>query len=145
MNGLNLATEPYVNLETYRKTGVAVKTPVWVALHNGAGYVFSAGDAGKIKRLRNNPAVSLAACDFRGNVHGPWVAGTACIVTDTAEISAAYAAFDLKYGLRMKLTNLLSRLTGRYARRAMIAISLTDEPSKGASTGSSTGTSTGTS
>jgi hypothetical protein len=42
------ATEKYVNLATYRRNGVEVKTPVWIAELAGRYYVFSAGDAGKI-------------------------------------------------------------------------------------------------
>lgn len=134
-SALDLAVEPCVSLATRRKTGVEVKTPVWVALHDGAGYVFSAADAGKVKRIRNFPGVRLAACDMRGKVHGPWVAGTARIVTDEHEIRAMYVEFDRKYGFRMRLTNFFSRLTGRYQRRAIIAITLDDEPPGGESSG----------
>ena len=41
-----------------RRNGNAVETPVWFAEHAGKLYVFSAGDAGKVKRLRNSPRAS---------------------------------------------------------------------------------------
>ena len=31
-------------------------------------------DAGKIKRIRNNPRVNIAPCDMRGGLKGSWVA-----------------------------------------------------------------------
>jgi hypothetical protein len=60
------ATEKYVSLATYRQNGVEVNTPVWIAKVAGRYYVFSAGDAGKVKRIGATSRVRLAACDFRG-------------------------------------------------------------------------------
>ena len=45
---------PYVSLATFRRSGDAVRTPVWMAPADGAHYVFSAGNAGKVKRLKNS-------------------------------------------------------------------------------------------
>jgi uncharacterized protein len=59
------AAEKYVSLATYRRNGVEVKTPVWIAKVAGRYYVFSAGDAGKVKRIRATPRVRLAPCDWR--------------------------------------------------------------------------------
>src|ERR1700728_3446100 len=74
------ATEKYVSLATYRRSGIEVKTPVWVAEVARRYYVFSAGDAGKVKRIRATPRVRLAACDVRGEVRGPWIEAHARIV-----------------------------------------------------------------
>lgn len=119
------ASEPYVNLATFRKSGVAVRTPVWIAAYDGRYYVFSAGDAGKVKRIRNDGRVQLAPCDVRGKLKGEWIDGHARVVEDSAEIERMYPAFMRKYGWQMRLGNLFSRLTGRYDRRAIIAIELT--------------------
>jgi PPOX class probable F420-dependent enzyme len=59
------AADKYVSLATYRRNGVEVKTPVWIADVSRLYYVFSAGDAGKVKRIRATPRVRLAACDVR--------------------------------------------------------------------------------
>ena len=118
--------EPYVNLATYRKDGREVRTPVWIAVHEGISYVFSESRAGKVKRIRATQRVSLAACDVRGNVKSDWVEGSARIVEDQAEIDAMYPAFSRKYGWQMWVLNLLARLAGRYNKRAIIAIRLQD-------------------
>ncbi len=115
-------SDPYISLVTYRKSGAEVATPVWVAEHNGLGYVFSAKNAGKVKRLRNNSEVKYASCDMRGKLMGPWSAGTGTLVTDQAEIDAMYEAFTAKYGWQMRITNFMSRLSGRYYQRDVIAI-----------------------
>ncbi len=69
--------EKYLNLESYRKTGVGVLTPVWFARRGEIFYAYSLANAGKVKRIRNNPRVRLVPCDFRGNPKGRWVEGAA--------------------------------------------------------------------
>jgi uncharacterized protein len=75
----------YLNLETYRKSGNGVRTPVWFAfapIEAGATkiYVYATADSGKAKRLRRNGAVKIAPCDARGKVTGPWIDARASIV-----------------------------------------------------------------
>lgn len=62
---------------TFRRTGVGVATPVWVARDGDELVIWSARDTGKVKRIRNNGAVELAECDYRGKPHGEVVKGTA--------------------------------------------------------------------
>ncbi|UCE85630.1 MAG: PPOX class F420-dependent oxidoreductase [Deltaproteobacteria bacterium] len=119
-----LDRESYINLGTYRRNGKVVDTPVWFAEHGGRLYVFSAGDAGKVKRLRATPRIRVAPCDVRGTLRGDWIEGTGRRVEDPRLIEAAYAALLRKYGLLMRLTNLLSRLTGRIERRAILELSV---------------------
>jgi len=118
------ATETYVSLATYRRNGVEVRTPVWIAALAGRYYVFSAGNAGKVKRIRVNSRVRLAACDVRGTVRGGWMDGEARIVSDPALIVAVRTALRKKYGLLMRLTDLMATITGRMQRRAYIEIRL---------------------
>jgi PPOX class probable F420-dependent enzyme len=68
------ARAKYLNLETFRKTGVGVRTPVWFAqdvLHSAPTitvfYIYSEADAGKVKRIRNNPKVRSWDCPVRGD------------------------------------------------------------------------------
>jgi uncharacterized protein len=121
------ATEKYVSLATYRRNGAEVKTPVWIAQRAERYYVFSAGDAGKVKRIRATPRVRMAACDLRGNVHSDWIGGRARIVADPALINAVRRALKAKYGLLMRLTDVMATLTGRIRRRAYIEIELAAE------------------
>jgi hypothetical protein len=120
------ATEKYVNLATYRRNGVEVKTPVWIAELAGRYYVFSAGDAGKIKRIRATPRVQLAACDARGKVRSAWIEARARIVLEPALIAGVRKAFRRKYGLVMLVTDVMATMTGRMRRRAYIEIELAD-------------------
>jgi hypothetical protein len=99
-----------------------VATPVWFAPVEGTLYVFTAGDSGKVKRLRRSPRARIAPCDARGRVHGAWRDATARLVTDPAVIRRAEAALREKYGVQKWLLDLGSRLTGRIRRRVFIAI-----------------------
>jgi hypothetical protein len=120
------ATEKYVSLATFRRNGVDVKTPVWIAQVAGHFYVFSAGDAGKVKRIRTTPRVRLAACDVRGNVHSAWIEARARIVLDPALIGRVRTALRAKYGLLMRLTDAAATMTGRIRQRAYIEIEMAD-------------------
>ena len=118
---------PYVNLATFRKTGVPVPTPVWAAPDGSTLYVFSAGGAGKVKRLKNSSRAQLARCDARGKLLGGWLDANAYLVVGSEEIGRALAALRRKYGWRMVLADLGSRLTGRYHKRAYIRVELTGD------------------
>jgi PPOX class probable F420-dependent enzyme len=123
-----LADETYISLETFKKDGTGVKTPVWAAPLDGTLVVFSAGDAYKVKRLRRDPRVRVAACDVRGNVRGEWQGGTGRIIEDTAHVERALAALRAKYGWQMKVGDFFSGITGRKARRAYLELSFPSAP-----------------
>ena len=120
-----LAGQRYMSLSTYRKNGAEVATPVWFAAADGKLYVFTAGDSGKVKRLRSSPRVRVAPSDARGYVRGPSHAGNARVMTDRAAIEHAHAAMRAKYGWQVVLVDFFSRLTGRLQKRAWIEIELT--------------------
>src|SRR5262245_66429671 len=78
----------YISLETFRKNGQGVQTPVWFVLHNDAFYVYTEADSWKVKRIRNNPRVRVAVCGIRGKVRGPWLDATASIVEGNERLVA---------------------------------------------------------
>lgn len=121
---LPLPKARYLSLKTFRKDGRAVATPVWFALEGSTIYLFSAGDAGKVKRLRNNPQVQVAPCDVRGKRLGEWQSGRGALVTDPTAQALGYGALRGKYGWQMALLDGISRLAGRYRQRALVAIHL---------------------
>ena len=109
----------YLSLETFKRDGTGVPTPVWFAENGDTFYVYTLADAWKVKRIRNNPQVRIAPCDMRGNVKGNWVEAHARIV-DAKEAEAGQQLLDKKYGWQKKIANFLSGLRGN--KRAVIAI-----------------------
>ena len=63
----------YLNLESYRKNGAGVRTPLWFAEEGGVLYIYSTADSGKVKRIRNHPQVRIVPSDIKGNPLGEWV------------------------------------------------------------------------
>jgi PPOX class probable F420-dependent enzyme len=115
-----LERQQYANLFTYRKSGEAVKTPIWFALHNGKAYVMTGADAGKVKRIRNNNQVEIGPADRAGKPLGATVTATARIL-DEAEIAIAKEALDKKYGLFKAVFDFFGTLSGM--QRAYLEIS----------------------
>ncbi|MEK6320081.1 MAG: PPOX class F420-dependent oxidoreductase [Acidobacteriota bacterium] len=115
------AGQKYLNLESYRKNGKAVATPVWFAEEAGVLYIYSLADAGKVKRIRNDQRVRVVPCDVRGKLKGEWVQARARIL-DGAEAAKGHQLLDKKYGLLKKVGNVFSKLMKR--ERVVIAIEL---------------------
>lgn len=88
----------YANLFTFRKSGDAVKTPVWFALRDGKAYVMTTMDSGKVKRIRNNGRVLIGPSDRGGRPLGPTVEARARLLAPE-DIAVAKDALDEKYGL----------------------------------------------
>ncbi len=119
-----LAAERYVSLVTFRRNGKGVPTPIWIAHLGDKLYAFTDGTSAKMKRLKVNDRVQIAACDARGNLRGELADGHARKVDDPAVIDRALAALTQKYGWQMSVLNVFSRLFERIERRAYIEISL---------------------
>lgn len=119
-----LAAERYISLVTFRRNGIGVPTPLWIAEADGKLYAFTDGTSAKMKRLKVISRIQLAACDARGKVKGEYVDGHARRVEDPAIMERALAALSRKYSWQVSLLNLFSRLFGRIGRRAFIEITL---------------------
>lgn len=116
------AEERYVSLETYRRSGKEVRTPVWIAKAEDCYYVFSEGKAGKVKRIRANGKARFAACTSRGDIRSDWLESKARIVAEAEIIERAYVALREKYGWQMKFGDVFSKLIGHYDKRAIIEL-----------------------
>ena len=123
------ADAKYLNLRSFKKDGQPVDTPVWFALLDERAVVFTDGTSYKVKRIRRNPRVEIARCDFSGKVLGPWVPGTCrTIEEDKDRLARAYRALNQKYGLLMRLGTFFSTLAGRVKRRLILEIALEPQP-----------------
>jgi len=118
------ADAPYVSLRTFRKNGVPVDTPVWCAPADDKLYVFSAGSAGKVKRIRNSSRSEICVCDVRGKVLGRWYACSTIEFKDPEQVNQALRALHRKYRWQMKIADWGARLTGKYSKRAYLCITI---------------------
>jgi PPOX class probable F420-dependent enzyme len=116
------ANRRYLNMETYRKTGKPVATPLWFAEENGTLYVYSLANAGKVKRIRNNPKVRIVPCDMRGRPKGNWNEAKARLLMDEPGATLADQLLNQKYGWMKKIGDVFSKVMQR--RKVVIAIDL---------------------
>ncbi len=114
------AGHKYLNLETFKKSGEGVKTPIWfaadpandLASDSARLYVYTTGNSGKVKRIRNNPRVRIAPCDMRGNLLGEWVEARAEILT-RAEAAYGDRLLNKKYFPWKQLLNFFASFRRR--------------------------------
>lgn len=92
----------YIRLETFKKNGQAIPTPVWFVVEDDMLYVRSYANSGKVKRMRNNSRVLVAPSDALGKAHGVTIEGTALRVNADLEIKISQLLYR-KYGL-MKMS-----------------------------------------
>ena len=97
---------------------------MWIAGKDRLYYIFSKGNAGKVKRIRANGRTRLAACDNRGKISSEWIDGRGRIVAEPEILQRAYEMFRRKYGWRMKIVDFFAKLSGRYQKRAMLEIEI---------------------
>ena len=115
------ADQKYLNLESFKRDGTPVQTPVWFAEEQGVLYVYTLANAGKVKRIRRNARIRIAPCTMRGKVIGPWVEAEATIV-DATTAAHGHALLRQKYGWLKGIGNVFSRLLHR--ERVVIAMQL---------------------
>ena len=119
----SIAQHAYLSLATKKRDGHWVWTPIWVAqVANGALVAFSAGDAGKVKRLRNFSDIQVKPCTASGKPLGDASPGAARLTTDANECAEAYQALYAKYGWQIKALDFVSRLSGNFHKRQVLVI-----------------------
>jgi hypothetical protein len=104
MNTNNQFTkQKYINIETFRRNGEGVSTPVWFVQDEHALYVKTEATSGKAKRIRNNGKINVAPCKMDGRLAGVWVPAEAHELTDPMDILRVNSLLKRKYGLLKKL------------------------------------------
>ena len=106
------ANQQFINVETFRRNGQGVRTPVWFVEDGGTLYVRTADNSWKVKRIRNNPRVRVMPCDMRGGPKGEWVEGQARFAT-ADEDKRVGQLLTKKYGLQKTLLEVMSKLQRR--------------------------------
>jgi uncharacterized protein len=88
----------YISLATFRKSGVAVHTPIWFAEDDNKLYFMTNSKLGKVKRIRNNPQVKIAPSTIRGKINGPEFPATVRVM-QPEEFARVRRLINAKYWL----------------------------------------------
>lgn len=116
----------YLSLTTYRRDGTPVATPVWFVWNDGTIYVQTDADSGKVKRIRNDPRVTVAPCSATGKLRADPLGARAEILpdpelADVRRMIAQKYRFDLIF---IKPVRALQRLFKRAPKSAEIALAI---------------------
>ncbi|MGH3644457.1 MAG: PPOX class F420-dependent oxidoreductase [Mycobacterium sp.] len=106
-----VAKARYILLTTFTKDGRPKPTAVWAAPDGDRLLVHTQEDAWKVKRIRNTPRVTVAACDIRGRPKGEPVEAVAKVL-DKAEAADVQRAITKRYGLFGRLFDVYLKLSG---------------------------------
>jgi uncharacterized protein len=107
----DVAKSQYILLTTFTKDGRPKPTAIWAAPDGERLLVITQEQSWKVKRIRNTPRVTVAACDMRGNAKSEAVEATATVL-DKAHNPMVYDAIGKRYGLIGKTFNFFSKLRG---------------------------------
>ena len=103
--------QKYINLETYKKDGTPIRTPVWFVIGNDLIYVITRESTGKVKRLKHNQDVRIVPCSFKGEPKNEWIKGKAEKITGE-EADKAIKLRKKKYGMSARLIGLFTSQKG---------------------------------
>lgn len=111
------AKQKYLNLETFRRNGESMKTPVWFVQDAETLYVRTVANSGKVKRIRNNRQVNIAPCKMDGRVTGSWIPALAHEMQDPDIDQKVDRLLAKKYGL---INKVLTRRAAKEGRKDTI-------------------------
>jgi PPOX class probable F420-dependent enzyme len=104
----SLETGKYINIQTYKKNGQAVSTPVWFISKDNKIYFRTSRKSGKFKRIKNNNNVKFALCNISGKIKGEWHNGLAKIDPDINRL--IFARINEKYGIFAHIMNVFYKI-----------------------------------
>jgi PPOX class probable F420-dependent enzyme len=107
--GSGVSAARYVLFVSFRRDGRPVPTPLWFAPSGGALYVRTDPQSGKVKRIRRDPRVLLAAANWRGKPLGDVVQAQARLLTPHEHDVAERALAD-RYGFARRVYRRLAPL-----------------------------------
>ena len=114
--------QKYLNLETFRKSGEGVKTPVWFAEDGGRLRLWTETASGKVKRIRRDGKVRIVPSDYAGTPAGTWLDARAVIADSPEEMARTTQLFKAKYGLVFTLLAFMGKLVKRQVTTIQIHI-----------------------
>ena len=104
--------QQYLNLETVRKNGQTVKTPVWFAQDGETLLVWTQAGSGKAKRIRRDGSVRITPSTGSGEPLGEWIPAHAQADDSPEAIKHVEAIMKKKYGVMFAIFGFLGRLRG---------------------------------
>ncbi|MBI9049310.1 MAG: PPOX class F420-dependent oxidoreductase [Anaerolineaceae bacterium] len=112
----------FIALQTYKKSGEGVITPVWVVELDGKLFVWTDGASWKVKRIKNRSDVLVCSSDMRGKPKSEWQEAQAYIRDDAIMNEKVRKAMIAKYGAQFHFIHMMQRLIGSYTHHIALEI-----------------------
>jgi PPOX class probable F420-dependent enzyme len=121
----------YVSLVSFKRDGTPVATPIWFVVDGDRLLAITDAHSAKVKRVRRNPEVTVAACRAGGQVTGePFAARAEVLAPSDLEDTQKMIArkYRLDRVLILPVYRLVQRIRGRRqsGEAAVLAITPAD-------------------
>ena len=116
--------QEFLSIETFRKNGIGVNTTVWFAQEGDMLYIWTIGDSGKAKRIRNNARVNIAPCKRFGKVTGEWMAAQASVYDSAAAVRHVETLLRRKLGVVFAVFGMMDRLRDQLTGKQRVSIKM---------------------
>ena len=104
--------QQYLNIETFRKNGQGVKTPVWFVKDGETLQIWTQAGSGKAKRIRNNGTVRVAPSTASGEPTGDWMDAHAQTNESPEAIKHVEKLMQKKYGVMFYIFGFVGKMRG---------------------------------
>jgi len=117
-----LARQRFVALTTFKRNGEGVSTAMWIGRDGTHLFVWTHADSWKVKRVGNDPRVSLAPSSRTGKVRDGVlpVSGSAEVVADPGTVKVLEGVIRRKYGMEYRIVTTIERLVARGRKQRVI-------------------------
>jgi len=115
----------YLNIETFRKSGTGVQTPVWFVRDGETLHIWTQADSGKAKRIRRDGRVRIAPSTASGGLLGEWLEARAEADASPQTLRHVQNLMKKKYGMAFLGFQLLGKL--RRGQFTALRVRLPDE------------------
>ncbi|HRQ23870.1 MAG TPA: PPOX class F420-dependent oxidoreductase [Anaerolineales bacterium] len=99
MTNKTFTKQNYINIESRRKDGTPVRTPVWFAEEGGALHVWTQANSGKAKRIRRNDRIRITPCQADGTPLDEWAEARAEAEASSEALQRVQSLLRKKYGI----------------------------------------------
>ena len=96
-------------METFRKNGQGIKTPVWFVQDGETLHVWTQAKSGKVKRIIRNSSVRIAPSTVSGEPLGDWIPAQAQTDDSPLALKTLAKLMTKKYGLAFRIFGFLNR------------------------------------
>jgi PPOX class probable F420-dependent enzyme len=111
----------YLSVTSFKRDGTGVATPVWFVSDGRRLFALTDLHSAKVRRMRRNPRVLVAACRANGELRGEPLAARAEVLTATPDLERVQQLLMERYKLSYRLVMLIYRLGRRLRGRPSVA------------------------